>query len=92
LAGELRLNSANCLVGDSRFGLLIAQDDTDELLDWSREQMPLLLVELGESSSETVDAAAEVLGASSSGVIGGEVSREEQLLPARLPAPLSTSS
>jgi len=53
LAGELRLNRANCLVGDSRFGLLIAQDDTDELVDWSREQMPLLLVELGESSSET---------------------------------------
>lgn len=80
-------------MGDSRFGLLIARGDTDELVDCSSEQMPLLLlVELGESSSETDDAAAEVLGASSSGVIGGEVNLDEQLLPARLPEPLSTSS
>lgn len=60
--------------------------------------MPLLLLEHGESSSATDDvdgtpaAADDDVQGVSSGVIGGEVSRDEQLLPAKLPAPLSTSS
>lgn len=100
LAGELRLNTASCRVGessdedDSLLVVAAAQDAGVGLLfDCIREQIPLdELVDPGESSSDTEDAAAEVLGASSSGVIGGEVRREEQLLPAKLPAPLSTSS